>query len=132
MQGNCSDTPPAVPNSQHHFTPLAPPTGICQILINSGFLNWTSGDDGTARLPSQPDVWLHGLHIVNLQLVPKTAEGSQAYSLVYFAPPRASRLWLTHMHFQSMHTGVMVGKRSDAFIAGAAKRIAQHVCWPKC
>ena len=123
VQGNCSDEPPAVPDTTYRLTPLTPPRGTCQILLAASLFNWTNGEDGSERLPSQPNLWLHGLHIVNIDEFAKVFGGAQAYSIVHFAPPQAPRLWLTNMHFQGMHNTLLVGKRADAFIAGACIRL---------
>ena len=85
---------------------------MCQILTNSGGLLSYENGNNPNQVVTQPDVWVHGLRIINLN--PET-QWFQA-AVIFWAPSNTSaRLWLTNVHFQHAHLRFRSGR---IFVAG--------------
>ena len=123
MQGSCTDDPPAFDDPFHNFTNVDAPEGSCQLLLSSGLFKWTNGDGAEPFLPSQQHVWLHGLHIVDVE--PLTTLPN--HTTIYWAPPWGATLYMTHVHIQGLHTALIITNGADALVAGTI-RPAAAVC----
>ena len=113
-QGNCTDDPPAVDGAFRNFTSADSLPSSCQLILTSGLFKWTNGDGVEPFLPSQKHVWLHGLHIINVEQVTTLRN----HSTIHWAPPFGATLYMTNVHVHALHTGVIITEGADAFAAG--------------
>ena len=119
MQGDCPQRAPSVPVVANlTLRDVAVADKMCQILTNSGGLLSYYNLGNPDQVPTQPDVWVHGLHVINLHQpdqTPGTTDQAEG-PVIHWAPTNTSaRLWLTNVHFQHAHMQLYSGK---TFVAG--------------
>lgn len=115
-QAYCIWPAPVLANDVTPFPPIRERFQRCQLLIDTGFLNWTAGASSSAGGAAHAPVWMHGVHLVDAE---EPGSVWQARSVLYWARPPAAHLWLTNVIVQSANTALVVTGGARASIAGA-------------
>lgn len=115
MQGDCSASPPAVGSSPGEVVLLATPRGMCRLLTSAAFLSLPSRALAGAPVVSPaPDVWIHGLHVAQLNA---SLAATSPPALAVWAPAAPSQLWVTRTQWQSQSQSWQFTS-ANAFVAG--------------
>lgn len=120
MQGDCTGSAPRESGDGELGNIDATPRGSCRLLSSDAvFVALPARLVGSAAVRPPQDVWLHGLHLVQLNETLADLDGVPA--LMMWAPATSARLWVTQVAFQTVGAALST-RGADGFIAGAHKR----------
>lgn len=119
MQAYCEQPAPDLPPTPFKSTNVSVPANACRIMIEGGGLLHYVINSRSAPVSPQPNVWLHGFHIVDVQPRPRP-DAVYRTPAITWAPNQGStaRLWVTETVIQFSAIAVQA---SQVFISGTLR-----------
>lgn len=135
IQGNCSQPAPEIEDRRfedkdplqlrdvNELDASIPLDGVCVLFTKSGGLLSFQNINDQGDVLTRPDVWVHGLHVVNIDYA--TSLWDQRPAIHWEPANETARLWITRTVLQHGTLSVFSGQ---AFVAGAAPKDLLYHC----